>query len=58
MPAVQHALGHDNATTTLNTYAHLWPTDEEQLRAAVADELSRIVGVEDHDARTALRAED
>lgn len=34
--AVQHALGHDNATTTLNTYSHLWPSDDDRLRAAVS----------------------
>ncbi len=36
VPAVQHALGHDNATTTLNTYSHLWPSDVDRLRNAVA----------------------
>ncbi len=34
---VQRALGHANATTTLNTYAHLWPTAEDRTRAAAAD---------------------
>jgi integrase len=33
--AVQEALGHANATETLNTYAHLWPTDHDRIRAAV-----------------------
>ena len=37
---VQHALGHDSATTTLSTYAHLWPTAEDRTRAAAADLLS------------------
>ncbi|WP_026539943.1 tyrosine-type recombinase/integrase [Paenarthrobacter nicotinovorans] len=27
---VQRALGHSKATTTLNTYAHLWPTAEDR----------------------------
>ena len=27
---VQRALGHASATTTLNTYAHLWPTAEDR----------------------------
>lgn len=27
---VQRSLGHSNATTTLNTYAHLWPTAEDR----------------------------
>ena len=31
---VQRALGHAKATTTLNTYAHLWPTAEDRTRAA------------------------
>ncbi|WP_255556371.1 tyrosine-type recombinase/integrase [Tessaracoccus palaemonis] len=34
---VQRALGHASATTTLNTYAHLWPTAEDRTRSAAAD---------------------
>ena len=34
---VQRALGHAKATTTLGTYAHLWPTAEDRTRAAAAD---------------------
>ena len=34
---VQRALGHSKATTTLNTYSHLWPTAEDRTRAAAAD---------------------
>lgn len=30
----QRALGHSKATTTLNTYSHLWPTAEDRTRAA------------------------
>ncbi len=37
---VQRALGHAKATTTLNTYAHLWPTAEDRTRAAAADLLA------------------
>ncbi|MGO1384269.1 MAG: tyrosine-type recombinase/integrase [Arachnia sp.] len=33
---VQRALGHASATTTLNTYSHLWPTAEDRTRAASA----------------------
>lgn len=33
---VQRALGHANATTTLNTYSHLWPSAEDRTRAAAA----------------------
>jgi integrase len=31
---VQRSLGHAKATTTLNTYAHLWPTAEDRTRRA------------------------
>jgi len=31
---VQRSLGHSRATTTLNTYAHLWPTAEDRTRKA------------------------
>jgi integrase len=34
---VQRALGHAQASTTLNTYAHLWPSAEDRTRAAAAD---------------------
>lgn len=33
--AVQAALGHASAVETLETYAHLWPSDEDRTRAAV-----------------------
>ncbi len=33
---VQRALGHAAATTTLNTYSHLWPTAEGRSRKAAA----------------------
>ncbi|MDC5696466.1 site-specific integrase [Intrasporangium calvum] len=33
---VQRALGHATATTTLSTYAHLWPTAGDQTRKAAA----------------------
>lgn len=33
---VQRALGHAKATTTLDTYSHLWPTAEDRTRAASA----------------------
>jgi integrase len=32
---VQERLGHKNATETLETYAHLWPDDEDLTRGAV-----------------------
>jgi integrase len=37
---VQRALGHAKATTTLNTYAHLWPNAEDRTRHAAADLLA------------------
>ncbi len=33
---VQARLRHASATTTLNTYGHLWPDSDESARAAVA----------------------
>ena len=33
--AVQHFLGHATAAETLNTYAHLWPDDEDRIRVAI-----------------------
>jgi integrase len=33
--AVQHALGHASASVTLDVYGHLWPGDEDRIRAAV-----------------------
>ena len=33
--AVQEALGHKNASETLDTYSHLFPSDEDRLRDAV-----------------------
>ena len=38
---VQRALGHARATTTLNTYTHLWSTAEDRTRQA-ASELMRL----------------
>jgi integrase len=32
---VSERLGHKNAAETLNTYSHLWPTDDDGTRAAV-----------------------
>jgi integrase len=34
---VQRALGHSTATTTLNTYSHLWPSAEDRTRKAAAE---------------------
>jgi integrase len=33
--SVQHFLGHKNASETLDTYSHLWPDDDDRIRAAI-----------------------
>jgi hypothetical protein len=33
--AVQEALGHANASETLDTYSHLLPSDDDRIRDAV-----------------------
>jgi integrase len=42
--AVQRALGHATATTTLSTYSHLWPTAEERISKASAAMMRAAVG--------------
>lgn len=41
---VQRALGHASATTTLSTYAHLWPTAEDRTRKAAESMLTKVCG--------------
>ena len=41
---VQRSLGHSKATTTLNTYAHLWPTAEDRTRNAAESIMSASLG--------------
>jgi integrase len=41
---VQRALGHAKATTTLNTYAHLWPSAEDRTRQAAGKLFSAAFG--------------
>lgn len=41
---VQRSLGHAKATTTLNTYAHLWPTAEDRTRKAAESIMSTSLG--------------
>jgi integrase len=41
---VQRALGHGKATTTLNTYSHLWPTAEDRTRQAAAALMAAVAG--------------
>jgi integrase len=40
---VQHHLGHAKASTTLDTYAHLWPDSEDTTRRVLDAGLERIV---------------
>lgn len=40
---VQRAMGHSSATTTLSTYAHLWPTAEDKTRAAASEMASAVL---------------
>jgi integrase len=41
--AVQRAMGHASATTTLSTYAHLWPTAEDKTRSAAAGMVGEVL---------------
>jgi integrase len=41
---VQRALGHSTATTTLNTYSHLWPTAEDRTCAAAGALMKQALG--------------
>jgi integrase len=51
--AVQRALGHSSATTTLDVYGHLFPGDEDRIRAAV----QLVFGSTEDSLRTAPAAE-
>ncbi len=48
--AVQKALGHKNATETLDIYGHLWPSDEAATRDAIERALGSGVAPALHDA--------
>jgi integrase len=45
---VQRALGHAKATTTLNTYSHLWPTAEDRTHQAAEDMLLEALAGEEN----------
>ena len=47
--AVRRHLGHASATTTLDTYAHLWPESEEVTRRALGTGLQNVVSQACHD---------
>ncbi|MEW1822383.1 site-specific integrase [Arthrobacter sp. NPDC080031] len=49
---VQRALGHAKATTTLDTYSHLWPTAEGRTRAAAEDLLDEALRIPAGSLRT------
>ena len=51
---VQRALGHASATTTLNTYSHLWPTAEDRTRNAAEAMFAEALSL---DAADSLRTE-
>ena len=46
--AVQRHLGHASATTTLDTYAHLWPDSEDVTRRALYAGLAAIASPSRH----------
>lgn len=48
--AVQRHLGHSSATTTLDTYAHLWPDSEDVTRRALDAGLAAVVSSACHGA--------
>lgn len=52
---VQRAMGHASATTTLSTYAHLWPTAQDKTRAAAAEMAAAVLAesLQPHEARGA-----
>ena len=52
---VQRALGHASATTTLNTYGHLWPDAEDRTRAATDGLMSAAIDFAADSLRTARR---
>ena len=49
---VQRALGHASATTTLGTYAHLWPSAEDRTRVAAGGLMTTVLGLSADSVRT------
>jgi integrase len=41
---VQRALGHSSASTTLGTYAHLWPDANDRTRRAAGELVAAALG--------------
>jgi integrase len=52
---VQRALGHGSATTTLNTYAHLWPTAEDRTRNAAEAMFTEALGAKTENSADSTR---
>jgi hypothetical protein len=50
--AVQRYLGHATAAETLDTYGHLWPNDDDRLRAAI----DAALGVSEESLRNVVRS--
>jgi integrase len=48
---VQRALGHAKATTTLETYSHLWPSAEDKTRDAAATLAGEVLGAGEGEMR-------
>lgn len=46
---VQRAMGHASATTTLSTYAHLWPSAEDKTRAAASGMAKAVLAESAHE---------
>jgi integrase len=55
---VQRALGHAKATTTLGTYAHLWPTAEDRTRRAASGLMAATLGAAEAPADRLRTAEE
>lgn len=49
---VQRALGHSNASITLGTYSHLWPTAEDTTRRAAAGLMGQVFEASADSVRT------
>jgi integrase len=52
---VQWALGHASATTTLNTYGHLWPDADDRTRAGTDGLTSAALDIPTDSLRTGPR---
>ena len=53
--ALQRALGHAKSTTTLTTYAHLWPNAESRVRDASARLAAEVLGFTEGTVRAESR---